>query len=110
MIQIIGTRKCARTRQAQRFFSERGVKTQFLDLAEKGLSPGELANIARGRDPDALIDRDSRAFGQAGLAHMIYDPLEEILKNPLLLRTPVVRNGREVTVGAEPETWKRWLG
>ncbi len=109
MIQIVGTRKDAETRRAERFFSERGVKTQFLDLAEKGLSPGELANIARGRDPEELIDRDSRAYRQAGLAYLIHDPLEAILKNPLILRTPIVRNGREVTVGAEPETWKRWL-
>ena len=109
MIQIVGTLRDAPTRAAQRFFSERGVKTQFLDLAGKGLSPGELANIARGRDPEELIDRDSRAWRQGGLAHMVYDPLEEILKNPLILRTPIVRNGREVTVGAEPETWKRWL-
>jgi arsenate reductase len=108
-IQIIGTKKCPETRKADRFFRERGVKAHFVDLNERALTEGELENICRKVDPEELLDRDSQAFQKAGLAYMVYDPVEEALKNPGLLKTPIVRCAGELTIGAQPETWKRWL-
>jgi len=84
----------------------------FVDLRERPLSPGELQNISRGLDPETLLDRESKAFQSRGLAYKLFDPLEELLKEPLLLRTPVVRCGRELTVGTAAdarERWQSWL-
>jgi arsenate reductase-like glutaredoxin family protein len=92
-LQIFGTRKCADTRKAERFFRERGVRFQFIDLAEKGISPGELRAVVAAVGRDALIDLGSSRAATRGLAHIDRDPEEEILRDPLLLRTPVVRDG-----------------
>jgi arsenate reductase len=108
-IQLIGTRKDPDTRKAERFFRDRGVTIHFVDVTERALSPGELRNIAARVGPERLLDRESREFERAGLAHMVYDPLEEIQRRPGLLKVPVVRWGREVTVGLQPQTWKSWL-
>jgi arsenate reductase len=109
LLQIIGTRDSADTRKAERFFKERRVPFAFVDLKERALSPGELESIARALGADALLDRESRAFQGAGLAHLVYDPLEEALKNPLLLRMPIVRRGREAMAGFDPQAWQAWL-
>jgi arsenate reductase-like glutaredoxin family protein len=108
-VQIIGTKKCPDTRKAERFFKERGVQVHLLNLSEKPLSPGEVESITRRIDPDELIDRDSKTFRSRGLAYMVFDPVEEILKYPLLIRTPVVRMGSQVSVGHTPELWQQWL-
>lgn len=108
-VQIIGTRNCPNTRKADRFFRERGIRPHFVDLNERPLSRGELANICGNKDPEELLDQDSKAYSKAGLAYMVYDPLEEALKNPALLKTPIVRCGKEVTVGLKPELWTGWL-
>jgi arsenate reductase len=108
-IQIFGTRKCPETRKAERFFRDRGVPFQAIDLAEKGISRGELAAVAAAVGADALIDRDSRRFTDRGLAWHEYDALEEALSDPLLLKTPVVRDGRKAVLGYAPDVWAAWL-
>ena len=108
-VQIIGTKNCQDTRKADRFFRERGIRPHFIDLKERSLSQGELQNISRNVDPEQLLDRDSKAYAKAGLAYMIYDPLEVALKNPAVLKTPIVRCGKEVTIGLKPEIWNKWL-
>ena len=111
-VQIIGTRRSANTRKAERFFKERGVGIHLVDLTQRGLSPGELENIDRalgGSGGQELLDRDSTLFERSGLEYMVYDPLEELLKNPLLLRMPVVRWGSKATIGYTPEVWGEWL-
>jgi arsenate reductase-like glutaredoxin family protein len=108
-VQIIGTKNCKDTRKADRFFRERGIRPHFVDLKERPLSEGELQNICRGVDPDRLLDPDSQAYAKAGLAYMVYDPLEVAQRNPAVLKTPIVRCGKEVTIGLEPETWNEWL-
>jgi arsenate reductase len=105
-LQIFGTRKCSDTRKAERFFKERGVSFQFVDLAEKGISPGELRAIIRAVGRDALIDTEGALFRNKGLAYVEYDPEEEALKDPLLLRTPIVRNSARAAVGPDPRAWK----
>lgn len=109
-LQVFGTRKCPDTRKAERWLKERGIKYQFIDLAEKGMSPGELASVAQAVGIDALVDRESERFRRRGLGYMDFDPEEELVADPLLMRTPVLRDGSRATVGYAPETWKAWLG
>lgn len=108
-IQIIGTKKCSDTKKAQRFFKERNVNFHFLDLNEKPLSKGELTKIAQKLGPENIIDDQSKAYKAKGLAWMDYDPVEEVMENNQLLKTPVVRNGNEVTAGIEQKTWNLWI-
>lgn len=108
-IQIIGTKKSNDTKKAERFFKERGIKYHFKDLSEKGLSQGELNNITRVFDPDELIDREGKQYKKRNLEYIMHDVEEELLNDPLLLRTPIVRNGSKVTLGNDPDTWKEWI-
>jgi arsenate reductase-like glutaredoxin family protein len=109
LLQVIGARDSADTRKAERWFKERRIPFAFVDLKERPLSPGELESIAGALGVDALLDPESRAFRRAGLAHLVYDPLQEALKNPLLLRMPIVRRGREAVAGYDPEAWEALL-
>ncbi|OGU57326.1 MAG: ArsC family transcriptional regulator [Ignavibacteria bacterium RBG_13_36_8] len=108
-IQIFGTKKCSDTRKAERFFKERRIPFHFRDLNEKGISPGELNNIKRKFDIEYLIDKEGKQYKKRNLQFMVFDTEEELLNDPLLFRTPIVRNGNEVTIGYEPDTWKSWL-
>lgn len=111
-IQIFGTKKCKDTRKAQRWFKERGVRFQFIDLAQKGLSPGELRSVASSTGGmAALIDREGKLYAERGLAHADPDAARIealLLEFPLLLRTPVVRNGKQATVGHAADIWASW--
>ena len=107
-IQIFGTKKCNNTKKAERFFKERGINIHFRDLTEKGLAPGELQNISRAIDINELIDSDSKQYKKRGMQYMVFNLEEELLADPLLLKTPIVRNGKEATIGYEPEIWKSW--
>ena len=107
-IQIFGTKKCNDTKKAQRFFKERNIKFHFRDLTEKGLSNGELQNISRVISLDDLLDKESKQYKKRGLQYMVFDVEEEILEDPLLLKTPIVRNGKDATIGYQPDVWKGW--
>jgi arsenate reductase (glutaredoxin) len=107
-IQIFGTLKCQNTRKAQRYFKERRIPFQFVDINEKGLSRGELKSLKAAIGIDGLINREGRAYAQKNLKYLTHDIEEELLKDALLLKTPVVRNGRDATVGYKPEAWKDW--
>ena len=109
-LQIFGTKKCPDTRKAERFFRERGVAYQFIDLAEKGISPGELASVKAAVGETQLIDTEGKRYRDRGLAHQDFDPATEILADPLLLKTPVVRDGRRAVIGHDPAGWKGMLG
>lgn len=108
-IQIFGQKKCSNTRKAERFFSERNIPYHLVDLASKGISEGELQSICRKINAADLIDPDSQVYKKKGFAYMTYDPVEEILENPTLLKSPVIRNGSEVSCGYVPEVWKEWI-
>lgn len=108
-IQIIGTKKCSDTKKAQRFFKERSVTFHFLDLNEKPLSKGELTKITAKIGQDNIIDTASKEYKDKGFAWMDYDPVEEVLANNKLLKTPIVRNGNDVTAGFEQKTWMQWI-
>ncbi len=112
VVQIFGTKKCADSRKAERWFKERSVKIQFIDLKEKGLSPGELRSVAARVGLDKLVDRESTRFRDQGLRVASFSgPLLEktLLEDPLLLKTPIVRSGKDATVGYAPEVWTTWL-
>lgn len=108
-IQIIGTKNCNETRKAERYFKERRIQFHFKDLAEKGLAKGELDNITRKIPLEDLIDREGKHFKKRNLQYMVFDVEEELLRDSLLLKTPIVRNGSEVTIGYQPEIWKKWM-
>ncbi|MBZ0200013.1 MAG: arsenate reductase family protein [Ignavibacteriaceae bacterium] len=108
-IQIIGTKKCNDTRKAERFFKERGANYQFRDLNEKGIAKGELNNIERSISLDELLDKEGKQYKKRNLAFMVFSLEEELLNDPLLFKTPIVRNGKTATLGYQPEVWKDWL-
>ncbi len=112
-LQIFGTKKCPDTRKAERFFKERRVSFQLIDLAQKAPSPGELRKIANAvGGMEKLIDREGRRYGDRGLKYAApTGPRIEaiLLQDPLLLRTPIVRAGDRATVGYADAVWLEWL-
>lgn len=111
-VQIFGIKKNSDTRKALRFFSERRIKTHFVDLNERAASLGELRRFAQKFGVGALIDPGSAMFQALGLRHarMSDDSwLEKLADEPLLLKMPLVRNGGQLTVGLHEATWKSWL-
>lgn len=108
-VQIIGTKGCSETRKAERFFSERRIQFHFRDLNEKGLAKGELENITRVIPIEELIDRDGKQYRKRNMQYMVFNIEEELLSDSLLLKTPIVRNGKEVTIGYQPDVWKKWF-
>lgn len=110
-IQIFGTKKSFDTKKAQRYFKERRIKFQFIDLREKEMSKGELQSVIRAVGGlDALID--PKAKDQDTVALITYlaesQKFDKLLENQQILREPIVRNGKQATVGYEPDTWKTW--
>ena len=112
MIQIFGTKKCNNTKKAQRFFKERGIKIQFIDLRECEMSRGELQSVISAVGGiESLLDDGARARDSLALIrHLLPEAqFERLAECPEVMRTPVVRLGRLATVGYEPDTWKKWL-
>jgi arsenate reductase len=111
-VQIFGVRKSADTRKALRFFSERRIKTHFVDLMERPASLGELRRFAQKFGVAALVDRDSKRFDELGLRYaQLSDDrwLAKLSEEPLLLRVPLVRNANQLVIGADEATWKTWM-
>ena len=110
-IQIFGTKKCNDTKKAERFFKERGIKYQFIDMKEKGMSKGEFTSVASANGGiEGMVDWDGKEQDTVTLIKYLSeeDKLEKILENPSVIKTPVVRNGKLSTVGYKPEIWKQW--
>ena len=107
-IQIFGKSKCFDTKKAQRWFKERRIKFQFVDLAKYGISSGELRSVKNAVGLGALLNE--RHPDAALVSYLAYDEdkLEKLLEEPKLLRTPIVRNGRQATVGYCPDVWASW--
>jgi arsenate reductase len=107
-VQIFGTRKCQDTRKTERWFKERSIPVQFVDLKDKGMSAGELRSVAQRLGIEALIDRDGARYRDRGLRHAAPTGprIEQMLvDDPLLLRTPIVRWRRGATIGYRPDDW-----
>ena len=107
-IQIFGKSKCFDTKKAERWFKERRIKFQSIDLVKVGISPGELKSVLNAVGLEALID--PRHPDAALLHYLAYDAdkAEKLLEDPRLLKTPIVRHGRQATVGYHPEVWQNW--
>ena len=112
-LQIFGTKKCPGTRQAERFFKERRVSYQLIDIAQKGPSPGELRKIAQAvGGVEKLIDREGKRYLERGLKYAApTGPRIEqaLIDDPLLLLTPIVRAKDRATVGVATAVWESWL-
>lgn len=108
-IQIFGTKKCQDTRKAERYFKERKIPFQFVDLTVRGLSKGELDKVrAAVGGLENLIDKTGKEYDKRNLKYLVHNVEELLLNHPLLLKTPVVRNGVKATVGYCPEIWGSW--
>ena len=110
-VQIFGVKKSADTRKALRFFSERRIKTHFVDLMERPAALGELRRFAQKFGVGALVDRDSKRFNELGLRYaQLSDErwLEKLSEEPLLLRLPLVRSGNQVLIGADETVMRTW--
>jgi arsenate reductase (glutaredoxin) len=109
-IQIYGRSKCFDTRKAERYFKERKIKFQSIDLDRYGLSKGELSSVAGAVGIDSLLDAGGREYERLNLKYITTGETKEqmLLRNPGLLVSPIVRNGRQATVGFKPEVWKAW--
>lgn len=110
-IQIFGKTKCFDTKKAQRYFKERGISFQFIDMAQKGMSKGEYNSVKQAvGGMDKLIDEKTKDQQTYLLIKYLAeeDKEEKLLENPKLFKTPIVRNGKKATVGYEPEIWNKW--
>ena len=107
-IQIFGKPKCFNTKKAERYFKERRIKYQYIDLKKYGISKGELQSVLRSLPLEELVD--PKHPDAALLSYLAYreDQIEKLLENPTLLKTPIVRNGKQATVGEASEVWKTW--
>ena len=110
-IQIFGKNKCFDTKKAERYFKERRVKYQYVDILRYGLSGKEFDAVLRGVGGiDNLIDWNSRAESITVMKYMedVRSKEDKVYDDPSLMRTPIVRNGKMVTVGYCPEIWATW--
>ena len=110
-IQIFGTKKSFDSKKAERFFKERGIKYQFVDMKEKGLSKGEFNSVCQAVGGyEKLIDQECKDKDLLALITYLAeeDKAEKILENQKVIKTPIVRNGKQATVGYQPDVWKNW--
>ena len=110
-IQIFGTKKCFDTKKAERYFKERGIKYQLIDLKEKGMSRGEFNSVKKAvGSTEKLINSKHKDNDLITLLQYLSeeDREEKILENPQIIATHIVRNGSKATIGYCPEVWKEW--
>ncbi|MDO5039853.1 arsenate reductase family protein [Clostridium sp.] len=109
-IQIFGKKKCFDTKKAERYFKERKIKYAFIDMNEKGISKGELNSVKNSISLNELINEKSKDYKSSNIDKIRSSDIkiEILLKNQSLIKTPIVRNGKDATVGYKPEIWKEW--
>ena len=108
-IQIFGSSKCFDTKKAERWFKERRIKYQYIDLFKKGFSPGEYRSVRAKLSYEELVNTKCRAYQDLYMAYITPAAQEEkLLEYPELFVTPIVRNGKEATVGYCPDIWANW--
>ena len=111
-IQIFGKSKCFDSKKAERWFKERKIKAQYIDVNEKGISRGELKSVAQACGGMMnLIDEGCRDQEALSMVKYISPSQQEdaLLDNPQVLRLPIVRNGKKAAVGYQPEVYKQWM-
>ena len=110
-IQIFGKAKCFDTKKAERYFKERRIKYQLVEISKYGLSKGEYQSVkAAVGGMAALIDEKSKAYENLHIQYLArQDEVEErLLENPGMFKTPIVRNGKKATIGYQPDIWETW--
>ena len=107
-IQIFGKSKCFDTKKAERYFKERKIKYQLIDLPRYGMSKREFESVKSVVGLDAMIDEKSKDYDL--LKYLAYDSdrAEKLMEDPSLIKTPIVRNGKKASVGYCPDVWKQW--
>lgn len=110
-IQIFGKSKCFDSKKAERYFKERGIKFQYIDLGKYGISPGEYKSVKTAVGGfEKLVDESSKEY-EANFVKYLSDEAdkeEKLLENPKMFKTPIVRNGKKATIGYQPDIWKTW--
>lgn len=109
-IQIFGRKKCFDTKKAERYFKERRINFQFIDIDNKGLSKGELNSVKKSILINELINQSIKEYKNLNLDKIRSSEMKEdiLLKNPKLFKSPIVRNGNIATLGYKKEIWDTW--
>ena len=107
-IQIFGKSKCFDTKKAERYFKERRIKYQYIDIIKYGMNRGELKSVCSALGMDAIVNPEDQDYPLFQYLSSNEAKMEKLYEIPELIRTPVVRNGKKATVGYSPETWKEW--
>ena len=110
-IQILGTKKCSDTRKAERYFKERRIKYQMIDIREKEMSRGEFNSVKQAVGGiDSMINENAKDRDVITLMKYLSDSdkEEKLIENQQVIKTPIVRNGRQATIGFCPDVWKNW--
>ncbi len=107
-IQIFGKSKCFETKKAERYFKERGIRYQSVNIIDKGLSKGEFLSVLKSvKNIDALIDDKARDYCM--IKYLLDNAKQDkLMECPGLYKTPIVRNGKDSTVGYCPDIWAQW--
>ena len=110
-IQIFGSKKNNDSKKAERYFKERGIRFQYIDIREKGMSNGEFQSVMNAVGGlDNMIDENTKDRDTLSMIRYMSreDAIGKILENQQLLLLPVVRNGKQATIGYQPDVWKNW--
>ena len=107
-IQIFGKAKCFDTKKAERYFKERRIKVQYIDILKYGMSRGELSSVKNAVGLEAMIDKDDVDYPLIQYLASLDAKLDKLYEEPYLIKTPIVRNGKAATVGYCPDVWKTW--
>ncbi|MGL4533586.1 MAG: arsenate reductase family protein [Fusobacteriaceae bacterium] len=106
IVQIFGKKSCNETKKAQRFFKERNIKVQFIDLTEKAPSKRELEIFLKYYNLENLLDSEGKEYNKRNLKYIVYDLEELLLENPILFKTPIIRHNNGVILGYDSEKYK----
>lgn len=107
-IQIFGKSKCFDTKKAERYFKERRIRYQYIDILKYGMSRGELKSVSKALGMDAIVDQEDRDYPLYRYLASEEAKMEKLFEIPEMIKTPIVRNGKNATVGYCPEIWKEW--
>ena len=107
-IQVFGKQKCFDTKKAERYFKERRIKYQYIDVLRYGMSRGELNSVKNAVGLEAMIDKSDEDYPLVQYLASDDAKLDKLYEDAYLIKTPIVRNGKQATVGYCPEIWKTW--
>ena len=111
-LQLFIHPKSKTSKKAERFFSERGVRMHVVDVRKKAPSPGEVKKFVSRFGVDACLDKASKTYVEAGLQYFSAGPddwVERMCRHPDVLNLPLVRCGKELSVGDDPDAWARFV-